>query len=66
MNKEQILEDVKKHLQVIDDEILDYGFAFNLTTKKEGSEYINNFTTISKNFNNHLFCPSPYVKTTII
>ena len=64
--KAQILAEIKKHLESIDNEIVGYGFSLNITTKKDKEEYSNDFITISKNHSNGYFCPPPYTGITRI
>lgn len=61
--KDQLLSEIKKHLESIDNEIVSYGYSLNLTTKRNNEELLNDFITISKNHSNGYFCP-PYTGIT--
>lgn len=61
--KTQILAEIKKHLDNIDNEIVGYGFSLNITTKKDKGEFSRDYITISKNHSNGYFCP-PYTGIT--
>ena len=60
--KAQILAEIKKHLESIDDEIVGYGFSLNISTKTDKSEYSNDFIKISKNHSDGICPPMPYIK----
>ena len=59
ITKEQILEDIKKHLDAIDNEIYSYGFEIDISTKSNQKNYLNDFISIKKNYHS-----SPYCTTT--
>ncbi len=50
MDKQKILKEIEKHLNVIDEEILYCNYSINLTIKNDKEEYLNDVITISKNF----------------
>lgn len=55
--KKQILEEIEKHLNNLDEEIVHYGYSLVLTTSKENEQYLYNVTTINKNFNSGVYPP---------
>lgn len=60
--KKQILEEIEKHLNNFDEEIVHYGYSLVLTTNKENEQYLYNVTTINKNYNNGVFPSCPTIR----
>lgn len=58
MIKDEILNDIKRALETVDEEIIYYGYTLNITTKTD-IPYVYNYISITKNRN--ATCPSPIV-----
>ena len=56
MTREQILKEIEKHLNSVDEEILYYSYSINLTLKNDKEEYLRDGITISKNFSTGWQC----------
>lgn len=54
--KTEIINDINRALEIVDDEILYYGYTLDITTKTD-EEYINNNISISKNRYTNNLCP---------
>lgn len=62
--KEKLLNDIKKQLENIDDEIVCYGYALNLTIKSDDKkcEYARDFISIKKNYPDSPLFPPPITR----
>lgn len=56
--KEEMLNDIKRALEVIDEEIICYGYTLDITTKTN-TVHVNNYISITKN--RSALCPSPII-----
>lgn len=56
--KTEIINDIKRALEIVDDEILFYGYTLDIATRTDIA-HVNNYISITKNRN--ALCPSPIV-----